>query len=293
MFGIDDMAMATGLSAGASLVGGMVGQGGAQATNAAQINQSNLAASFNANTVRDQENWQAQMSNTAYVRAMQDMKNAGLNPILAANLGGATTPTGGAATMAAPNLSNPGSAMQAGISSAGQAAAVGAGVKATLAQADKDNTAGELNKAGVRVADETVKKTAQDTRTGAANERLADASAMTKTSEALLNAANAGSAAALARVNNRVADDTTAFGDSPISKGIGGLMRILNTIQNAPTSGQAGALKLPSMPTAPAAVGSVQPPTSGGGWNFGAFKPAGGDNPIVQERIRQNRLKGN
>lgn len=47
----------------------------------------------------DNRDFQRKMSDTSYVRAMQDMRNAGLNPILAAKIGGASTPSGAMASI--------------------------------------------------------------------------------------------------------------------------------------------------------------------------------------------------
>ena len=49
---------------------------------------------FNSTEAMKNREWQVYMSSTAYQRAVEDMKKAGLNPILAFSNGGASTPGG-------------------------------------------------------------------------------------------------------------------------------------------------------------------------------------------------------
>lgn len=84
------------------------------------------ANQVNRDIARDQMAFQERMSNTSYQRAMRDMEKAGLNPILAYNQGGASTPPG-----ASTQVQN---ALGAGVSSA----LAGARLKADLQNIRQD-----------------------------------------------------------------------------------------------------------------------------------------------------------
>jgi hypothetical protein len=86
---------------------GMYGMGSGLMSGLFGLLSSSMAQRFSAGQVTQQEDYQTQMSDTSYQRAMSDMKLAGLNPILAYGKGGASTPSGGAATGVAPQLGNP------------------------------------------------------------------------------------------------------------------------------------------------------------------------------------------
>ena len=75
------------ITGGATLGSGVLGAFGAD-----RANQRNIKLA------REQMAFQERMSNTAYQRSVADMRAAGINPILAAKLGGASSPVGATAT---------------------------------------------------------------------------------------------------------------------------------------------------------------------------------------------------
>lgn len=101
IFGIDDMLVGAAITGLGGMATNFFNSDNVDKTNAQ--NAANVAATNAANERQAQINrdFQERMSNSAYQRGMEDMKKAGLNPILAYQKGGASSPSGAQAALTA------------------------------------------------------------------------------------------------------------------------------------------------------------------------------------------------
>lgn len=124
------------ISAGASLLGGMM-------ANDQRADESSANREF-----------QREMSNTSYQRGMEDMRKAGLNPMLAFSQGGASVPTGSMAS-----FENPFAAASSAYAASEQANAANVSSQASASQAA---TASKIGDASVEKIKQEVSNLATD-----------------------------------------------------------------------------------------------------------------------------------
>lgn len=118
-------------SAAGSIAGALLGSNAQKEANEA-----------NRDIAKDQMAFQAGMSSTSYQRATADMRTAGLNPMLAYQQGGASTPTGASAQMQSEYTG----ALEKGVSSAMDAIRLKKEIAAVDSQNDLNRAAEQTQK---------------------------------------------------------------------------------------------------------------------------------------------------
>lgn len=204
--------------------------------------QQQQAEQFNASQAQLNRDYQTQMSNSAYQRATADMKAAGLNPILAYQQGGASTPGGSSGSIGAVG----------GSTASSSAASIGAPGGATVAPrvgllSGAITAAGELArlqpsidqaKAEAKNTEDTNRSIFLDQQTKLQDRNLRDQQhkteiARTETQEAQTDLTKAQTAATYGSRSKVGGVDTDYFGNKIVEAGRIGTEAVGNAVSSA------------------------------------------------------------
>lgn len=214
-----------GISAIGNLAGGAISSAGQAGANAANWQQAQMRQRFEAEQAQKQMDFQERMSSTAYQRSMADMRAAGLNPILAYQQGGASTPGGAMAGASMSTFENAMEGLGEGVSSASQVARNALDLKLVKENIDRISSESDLLKANTVLSAANATKAAQDTATSASQMRRADADAAliaeqikTPAAQRALFGAQAHSAFQAGEVSRREQEDMSKYGSGRVAR---------------------------------------------------------------------------
>lgn len=156
-------ALGTALSVGADVYSAKEQARAAEQANRTNIDLSHEQMNFSAAQAQKQMDFQKEMSGSSYQRAVEDMKKAGINPMLAVSNGGASSPSGAMGSYSTPDVKPIPSVVANSISGAMDMVRTYADVSKSIADADASRSSAKLARANVPKAQADTEKTKADT----------------------------------------------------------------------------------------------------------------------------------